>query len=132
IHNTNSLYNLSNVAFKSDEKPGCGREDCMPELFTAVIQRNFSSASNWAIGPLSFSPAHILANDSKFSFTCERSNSLQNKRIFSSGMWYSNRMKRLHLLNKIKPTLINSSRSILGTTRTTAYSYTTLSCILRG
>src|SRR5690606_41101706 len=94
------------------------------ELFTAVIQRNFSSGSICAIGPLFLLPETIFANDSKFSFNCSKSNSLQKARIFSSGIWYSKRIKRLRLLNKINPTLMNSSRSTFGTTRMTAYSYT--------
>ena len=77
-YNTSSSNSLSKVLSKSAENPGCGRDTCMQELFTAVSQRNLSGISIFAIAPPSLFPRHILSKTCNPSFKQLTSNSEEN------------------------------------------------------
>lgn len=129
-YKTNSLNNLLAVSSKLLESPGCGLEVCITELLMAVSHLKRSGTSIAAIGPPSFAPSAIFWKESKLSSNCTKSISEQKHCSFTTLRWYNTFINRDLLQNKMMPTFTNSSRSTLGVTRITAYSYRFLSCIL--
>lgn len=115
----------------SAQNPVWTGEVCTTVLRGAVSQRKRSPAGNTPIDPVSALPLHTSSNmhrcasiSGMFTSPC---NARRRCSFSSNAIWRNSWAAQYRMM----PTFRNSSRSTRGTTRTMAYSNTSLSCTIR-
>ena len=124
------IFKSSSWAFV--QKPGCTLEHCTTVLRVAVSHLNLEGKSKSEIVEPVFLPSQIAIKASRFFSSSSMSKSGFKAIILFLSIKNIPFRKRCGLQYKITPTLINSSRSTLGTTLIIAYSNKCCSCIFNG